>query len=116
VRGTVPTPPSSSGLLKLKRLVVHFRTSPEGPSLRAVTLGDGASKIRITTGLQGDYTAKDATKRPQTANAWLFDPPLTIGPQTVVHLEVQYPGGFDSRVNPGEFPLAAVGAVFERKP
>ena len=48
------------------------------------------------------------------ANAWAFEP-RAVGSQTVLRLKIQFPGGFDSAVNPGEFVLTGVVVDFPGK-
>jgi hypothetical protein len=115
LRGVLRMPPASSAVPTVQRLVIHFRTSPSGPSLRSIELLNGSKvELRFETHLEGDYTKRETATPPIVANAWTFEP-RAVGSQTVVRLKVQFPGGFDSKINPGEFFLAAVVADFPPK-
>jgi len=115
LRGVLRLPPASSAAPKVQRLVLHFRTSPSGPSLRSVELLNGSKvEFRIETHLEGDYTARETAAPAVVANAWAFEP-RAVGSQTVLRLKIQFPGGFDSAVNPGEFFLAGVVVDFPGK-
>src|ERR1700676_1472681 len=115
LRGVLQLPPANTAAPKVQRRVVHFRASPSGPSLRSVELRIGGKvEFSIETHLEGDYTARETAKPEVVANVWAFEP-RAVSAQTVVRLEVQFPGGFDSAVNPGEFFLTAVVADFPRK-
>jgi hypothetical protein len=115
LRGVLRLPPANSALPKVQHLVIHFRTSPSGPSLRSVELRNGSNvEFRIETHLEGDYIARETATPTVVANAWAFAP-RTVGSQTVLRLKIQFPGGFDSAVNPGEFFLSAVVAEFPGK-
>ena len=117
VKGALQIPPSASTDPRLQRLVVHFRTSPSGPSLRSVELRNGAnSAFLLQTHVEGDYTAREATEA-GSANAWDFQRgPVRVYPypQSMLRFEVQFPGGFDSQINPGEFVLTSVVVDFRR--
>jgi len=53
------------------------------------------------------------TRPDVAANAWDFGrESVTVGPQSVLQLEVQFPGGIDSPINPGEFFVTGVGVDF----
>ncbi|MBS1659661.1 MAG: hypothetical protein JST68_01285 [Bacteroidetes bacterium] len=109
LRASVRIPPPTSAEAKLYRLVLHFRTSKDGPSLRAVELRSGLSvNFRITTNLRGDFTTVERVAPASVANAWAWKIPFRVYPQSVVRLEIQFPGGFDSEINPGEFVLTSV--------
>ena len=117
VRGTLQLPAPSAADPRMQRLVVQFRTSPSGPSLRSVELRSGSNTdFHIETQLAGDFTTKDATQPQSQANAWAFNQvPIKVFAQSIVRLEVQFPGGFDSQINPGEFVLTSVLVDFPRK-
>jgi tachylectin len=117
LRGVVQMPSSSAADPRMQRLVIHFRTSPSGPSLRSVELRNGSNvAFRLETNIGGDYTVRETTKPDGSANAWDFGQTGSkVGSQSVLRLEVQFPGGFDSQVNAGEFVLTAVGVDFSRK-
>ena len=44
---------------------------------------------------------------------WRWNSPITVNSHSVIVLEVQFPGGFDSQINPGEFVLTSVDAQFK---
>jgi len=118
LRAVLRMPPSSSAEPKMQRLVIHFRTSPEGPSLRSVEVFNGATaEFRITTMLKGDYTARETMAPDFTANAWdLKSSPIAVSSQSLIRLTVRFPTGFDSpHINPGEFVITAVQVDFPRK-
>jgi hypothetical protein len=118
LRALLRLAPARSASFKVERLAVHFRTSPSatGPTLRRVELWNGASAdFRVDTRIQGDYMTKNLTRPDVVANVWSFAPRNVSG-QTVLRLEVQFPGGFEGTNNPGEFVLAGVEADFPRKP
>jgi hypothetical protein len=114
LRAQLKTPPPDPGkpaIFDLQRLVVHFRTSEPGPSLRSVELLNGNnSEFKKDVFLKGDFTAKETN-----ANSWDFKgAPIRVGPQSVIILEVSFPGGFDSSVPPGDFVLTGVLCDYPR--
>ena len=110
LRGTVQVPASAEP--KLTKLVVHFRTS-EGPRLRSVELPN--SSIRLRTDITGDYATRETLTPDFIANAWMF-PGYNVSQTLTVRLGVQFSGGIDSIVDPGEFVLTSVVAEFPLKP
>jgi hypothetical protein len=102
---------------KMEGLAVHFRTSQSGPSLRSVEFRNGSHvEFRVPTLVTGDYTFKEITRPEAGANAWLFkNTPFKVSSQAVLRLEVQFPGGFDSKIDPGEFVLTGVAIDFPVK-
>ncbi len=118
LRATLNVPPARSAEPKMRRLVIRFRTSNAGPSLRAVELRNGSSvEFRINTDLKGDYTARETTTPDFVANTWdLKSAPRNVSSQSLIRLEVQFPQGFDSRIDPGEFVISAVTVDFPAKP
>jgi hypothetical protein len=103
---------------RVERLAVHFRTHPAavGPTLRRVELWNGAYvDFRVDTLIQGDYMTKNLTRPAVVANVWSFAP-RNVNARSFLRLEVQFPGGIDSAVDPGEFVLAGVEADFSSKP
>lgn len=121
IRGTLRVPQSASGGSKtqlMQQLAIHFRTSPSGPSLRSVELLTGGShrEFLIGTNISGDYTARATSTPADVANMWKWTSPIKVDSQSVIVLEIQFPGGFDSRVNPGEFVLTSVDAQFQAGP
>ncbi len=117
LRAVLQMPPTGSADPKMQRLVIHFRTSSSGPSLRSVELRNGTNvQFHIETNLKGDYTARETTRPEDVANAWGYErTPIPVSSQSVLRLEVQFPGGFDSPSNAGEFVLTGVGVDFPRK-
>jgi hypothetical protein len=90
----------------LQQLAIHFRTSPSGPSLQSVELRNGSHvEFHINTELRGDYTTRSTSTPADIANMWKWNSPITVNSHSVIVLEVQFPGGFDSQINPGEFVL-----------
>ena len=114
LRAVLRMPQASAADPKMQRLVVHFRTNSGGPRLRLVEVRNGASAaFRLATDLSGDYLARETTTPEIVANMWDFkSQPRAVGSQTIIRLEVQFPGGFDSAIDPGEFVLAGVGVDF----
>ena len=87
-----------------------------GPSLRLVELLNGAPPLKLSTDVGGDRTASEITQPASAANAWALDrSPVRVGPQSVVRLEVQFPGGFEGGGNSGEFVLTGVVVDYPRK-
>ena len=117
IRATLPLPARAnpSQLHKMGRLAIHFHASPGGPSVRSVQLCNGANcNYKFDTNLRGDYSTRETiyTKGAQYANVWVLNPPDMVGSQFAVVLEVLFPGGIDSRIDPGEFVLTSVDADF----
>lgn len=117
IRGLLRVPPSASGVSKthlLQQLAIHFRTSPSGPSLRSVELLNGSQREFLhPTNLTGDYTARETSKPEDIANVWKWTPPIKVDSQSVIVLEIQFPGSPDSKINSGEFVLTSVDAQFQ---
>jgi hypothetical protein len=63
----------------------------------------------------GDYTTREVTIA-GSANTWVWRDPMSIPPQSEISLEIQFPGGFDSQLNPGEFLLTGVTVDLSRRP
>lgn len=102
---------------RVERLAVHFRTHPAavGPTLRRVELWNGASvDFRVDTLIKGDYMTKNLTRPDVVANVWSFAL-RNVSAHSFLRLQVQFPGGIDSAVNPGEFVLAGIEADFVRR-
>jgi hypothetical protein len=118
LRATLVMPAATAAEFKMQRLAVHFRTSRGGPTLRAVELRNGANTaFRLETQVGGDYTAREITTPETAANAWDWkNDPVRVSGQSVLRLEVQFPGGIDSQINPGEFVLTNVQVDYPRKP
>jgi hypothetical protein len=108
--------PSSSADHKLKRLVIHFRTSRWGPSLQTVEVLDGTvARFKIETRLEGDYATQEVVKPESLANVWSLREPISVNSHSIIRLEVQFPGGFDSKVDPGDFVIIGVELDFPLK-
>jgi hypothetical protein len=113
LRAKLRLPATASAVPKVQRLVVRFRTSASGPSLRTVELRNGANvSFRIETNLAGNYVAREATEPESIANAWFWREPVSVGAASVIRLKIIFPGGFDSQINPGEFVLHSVEAAY----
>lgn len=117
IRGSLRVPQSASGVAKthlLRQLTIHFRTSPSGPSLRSVELRNGSyRRFLIGTNLSGDYRTRAASTPADSANMWQWTTPIEVDSKSVIVLEIHFPGGFDSTVDPGEFVLTSVDARFQ---
>jgi hypothetical protein len=92
----------------MQQLAIHFRTSSPGPSLRSVELLTGGSPLHISTDISGDYTT-----RATSANTWKWTSPIKVDSQSVIVLEIHFPGGFEGNSNPGEFILISIDAQFQ---
>ena len=115
LRAVIPLPSSKSADPKVQRLVVHFRTSGatcrSGPCLESVKLQQSV----INTNLMGDYTTSETTLPSAVANAWDWkSQPIRVGSGSVIRLVVQFPGGIDSKIDPGEFILKSIVVDFPR--
>ncbi len=110
-------PSASLAEPRLQRLVIRFRTSASGPSLRAVELWNGLIKaFRLETNIGGDFATRETAAPKGSANTWdCAAVPVHVGADSVLRLEVQYPGGFDSPVNPGDFVILSAQTEFVRK-
>jgi len=106
----------AGSVAEMQRLVVHFRTSAGGPRLRRVEVRNGSSAaFSLATDLAGDYVARETPTPDVVANIWDFkSQPRGVSSQTIIRLEVQFPVGFDSAIDPGEFVLTGVGVDFPR--
>ncbi|HEX9983594.1 MAG TPA: tachylectin-related carbohydrate-binding protein [Thermoanaerobaculia bacterium] len=102
---------------KMQRLVIHFRTSEPGPSLRSVELREGSSALfHVRTHIKGDYRASEVITPDLAANAWDWGKaPLTVSSQSVLRLEITFPGGYEGAINSGELVITDVAVDF-RKP
>jgi len=118
IRGSLRVPKSASGVSKtqlMQQLAIHFRTSPSGPSLRSVELLNGGShrEFLIRTDIEGDYTTRATSTPADSANMWKWTSPKRVDSQSVIVLEIHFPGGIDSKIDPGEFVLTSVDAQFQ---
>lgn len=111
-------PSASVAEPRLQRLVIRFRTSASGPSLRAVELRNGSNRaFRLETHVAGDFATRETAAPAGSANTWDFATvPARVASDSVLRLEVQYPGGFDSPINPGDFVILSVQTEFVRAP
>jgi len=101
---TVPLPSAANAEPNMQQLTLHFRTSRDGPSLRKVELRYGSStRLRIQTHLKGDFT-----RTANSNNRWSWNPPGAVAAGTLLQLEVIFPTGIDSQIDPGEFVLTSV--------
>jgi hypothetical protein len=116
VYGRLRLPAPSVGEPKMQGLYVHFYTSESGPSLRGVELRDGRLvTLHVDTNLAGDYRTIGGVA-PNAPNAWQWrSVPVPVSERSYIRLVIQFPIGFDSPINPGEFVLAGVSADFPRK-
>jgi hypothetical protein len=109
-------PPATATGQGMQQLVIRFSTSASGPSLRTVEIRNGsASSFHIDTYLTGNYTSREVTKPATLANMWVLNPPERVNSSTVLRIEIIFPGGFDSQINPGEFVLNSVELGFPAK-
>jgi hypothetical protein len=112
LRGELRLPPPALADARMMRLVVRFQTSPEGPVLRAVEYGTRSSPrsgFGIDTDLRGNLTGD--TK----SNSWDFKNAVAIGAGSALRLDVAFPGGFDSVVDPGSIVIASVSVDYRGK-
>ena len=95
LRGVLQMPSSSAAEPKMQRLVIHFRTSSSGPSLRSVELRNGSNvAFHLETNIGGDFTTRDATKPDGSTNAWDFGQiGSKVSTQSVLRLESSSPAG-----------------------
>ncbi|MHA4809030.1 hypothetical protein ACX0G9_13030 [Flavitalea flava] len=109
-------PPPNAADFKMQRLVIHFRTSAQGPSMRSVELRNGSNtEFTLPTLLRGDYTTRTTDKPDASANAWSWPLPVRVGSTSVLRLGITFPGGIDSKINPGEFIITSVEVYFAPK-
>jgi hypothetical protein len=107
IRAKLAMPAPGNREYRLQRLVVHFRTERSGVSLRAIELRRVRNPLRKTTNLSGDYT------RQERENVVDFgDVPVAVTGDSLLYLELQFPGGFDSKVDPGAFVVTSVALQF----
>jgi hypothetical protein len=114
LRALLPIPAPTAGQPKVQRLVVRFRTSDDGPSLRSVKLLNGSSvALQAATDIRGNYMTRETTKPDGVANTWDLTTSLrAVSAQTVILLEIHFPGGFEGVHDAGEFILNAVSVDF----
>jgi hypothetical protein len=112
IQGQLRLPPATQARHEVQRIVLHFRStgSAGGAKVRGLNVLSTVSK-GFETGRQlaGDQT------RETSSNTWdLTTTPVRVGPGSLVRLEIAFSGGFDSRVDPGEFVLQSVTLDFPR--
>lgn len=106
-------PPPTMAVSKVQRLVLHFRTSPGGPVLVGVGLRTArVDGFHADIRLEGDFRMVERSAPSVPANAWDWKYPIAVYPQTVVRLEVQFPVGFDSKINPGDIVVTSVDVSY----
>jgi hypothetical protein len=117
LKAVMPMPPSGSAPAGVQGVAVHFRTSVTGPKLESVELRTGSQVLfHVDSQLQGDYISRDTTRPDVVANAWVFaQAPILVTAQSLIRLQVRFPGGIDSEIDPGEFFLKAVAIDFPRR-
>jgi len=106
--GELRSPPPAMTERRAARLVLHFRTSRYGPTLRKVVLPDGNV---VAIGATGDQMGDGKVNTLDFGDA-----PLQLYDHATFKLVIGYPGGIDSHVNPGEFVLKSVSLDALRKP
>jgi len=108
VRASIAPPNPSVARPDLSRLILHFRTSRNGPSIRSVELFAGAQPVFRPNVLRlvGDFSTAE-----RQDNAWTISPPETMRSALTLRIKAQFPIGFDTAIDPGE--LVIVGAVTE---
>ncbi|MCU1320464.1 MAG: Tachylectin [Acidobacteriaceae bacterium] len=119
-------PDAGTKVTRITRLVIHFRTSKNGPSLRSIEIRNGASVAwKLEKQFSGDFSIREVPG----ANAFVFGDPgpgrpasslagplIRVGTGSTIRLEVQYPGGFEGIKDAGEFVITNVVTNFEPKP
>lgn len=83
--------------------------NPEEVKLRRALLVEEMELFRV--GL--DQVLGSLCQLVHTANVWKWTTPIKVDSHSVIVLEIQFPGGFDSKFNPGEFVLTSVDAQFQ---
>jgi hypothetical protein len=114
LRAVLQIPAASAGEPKVQRLVVRFRTSDPGPSLRSVELRDGSIvALRTQTDIRGNYMTRETTKPASLANTWdLATSRRAVTSHTIIRLEIHFPGGFEGVKDAGELVLNRVSVDF----
>lgn len=107
VRAKLVMPGPGNREYRLQRVAVHFRTERSSVSLRAVELRRVRNPFRKAVNLSGDYTRREKD------NVQDFgDIPVAVTRDSLIYLELQFPGGFDSKIDPGAFVVTSVGLEF----
>jgi|SRR5262249_1311935 len=86
---------------RIASFTVNFQTSENGPTLRSVEFRNGQGDRELVLGRKTGFARSDFTSNFQ-------DDPVNIPPGTSVRLEVSFPGGIDTVIDPGEFILTNV--------
>jgi hypothetical protein len=108
LRAKIPMPSAASNKPALERMIIRFRTSPQGPSVRAIEVKGVNNQFPFETNLAGDFTTREA------GNVWTYKGGLRVFPQSFIQLKIQFPGGFDSAVKLGDILITE--AVLEFSP
>jgi hypothetical protein len=108
LRAKIPMPPAGSSKPALERMIIRFRTSPQGPSVRAIEVKGVSNQFPFETNLAGDFTTREA------GNVWTYKGGMQVYPQSFIQLKIQFPGGFDSVVKVGDILITE--AVLEFAP
>lgn len=106
--GELRMPPVTLTDRRAARLVLHFRTSHHGPTLRKVVLPDGNAVDMSASGNQMDDGKVNTLD--------FGDVPLNLYDHAMLKLVIAFPGGIDSHVDPGVFVLKSVSLDALRKP
>lgn len=107
VQGVLVLPPDEMAERRASRLLLHFRTSPGGPTLRTIVLPDGQ---RVDLNLEGDFLTESKRNTIDFGNI-----PMKLYDRSIVKLVISFPGGFEGNPNPGEFVLKSVSVDAPRK-
>jgi hypothetical protein len=109
LKAKIQMPPPSSGKPALERMIIRFRTSPQGPSVRAIEVKGVDNPFPFETNLSGDFTKREA------GNVWTYKDGLRVYPQSFIQLKVQFPGGFDSAVKVGDILITEAVLEYSTK-
>ncbi|MEJ7589637.1 MAG: tachylectin-related carbohydrate-binding protein, partial [Ferruginibacter sp.] len=116
IRCKLQMPSGNFATDKMERLIIRFKTSDRGPSLRTIELLSGSARLfNINTNLVGDYTTRQSEKPASIANVWVWNDPVKVSAQNVLRLHVNFPGGFEGIKDAGEFILSSVEVHFVAK-
>ena len=113
LRAAFPAPPAGAEP-KMQRLVVHFRTNAEGATLLSVDVSGPGGPLHFDVDRRGDFTKAETIGA--NARDW-GKSPVAVNAQSVVRLQVRFPSGLDTGVDPKEpFFLIAVAIDYPQKP
>lgn len=105
-------PSVSADPRRLQRLVVHFRSKSYGAKMRVVRLQNGRNPIfQADSDIAGNFITTAAK-----VNSWVWKTPIQVSPQTVIHIEIQYPTGFEGPGTLEPFTLHDVEVDYPLKP